>query len=88
MPHLAQKLPSGNLGAPKIKKRVYFLITRRLKLPSEARVTMTVVAIVTTSNRVDHRQPPRQIGFLCPDSHQLLVTGLVIYFNVSWRFLG
>lgn len=56
--------------APAIRKRVYFPITRRKKLPSEARVTMTVVVIVMRGNRVDHRQPSRQIGLLHPDSHR------------------
>ena len=33
-------------------------------------MTMTVVAIATRGNRVDHRQPSRQIGFLHTDSHR------------------
>ncbi len=33
-------------------------------------MTVTVVAIVTRGNRVDHRQPSRQTGFLRTDSHR------------------
>jgi len=33
-------------------------------------MNMTVVVIVTTGNGVDHRRPPRQIGFLRPDRYR------------------
>jgi hypothetical protein len=33
-------------------------------------MTMTVVAIVMRGNRVGHRQPSRQMGFLGTDSHR------------------